>query len=112
LKSGGFGTKRAPKKEICETNPASSRCRNEVTVIDQRVSLISAREPTLGDSMNQETGPEKDLDMLPEYDFAQRVRGAHHEAYKAGNHVVLLDSDLAETRNERNHHVEGTEGEA
>ena len=33
--------------------------------------------------------------MLPEYDFSQGIRGKHHEAYKAGTNVVLLDPDVA-----------------
>jgi hypothetical protein len=35
-------------------------------------------------------------EMRPEYDFADGVRGAHHQAYRAGTNVVLLDPDIAE----------------
>jgi len=45
--------------------------------------------------MSQQSSPEGGQDMLPEYDFAQGVRGKHHEAYKAGTNVVFLDPDLA-----------------
>ncbi len=48
-----------------------------------------------GDSMSQKVNPEGDEDMLPEYDFAQGVRGRHHEAYKAGTNVIFLEPDLA-----------------
>ena len=33
--------------------------------------------------------------MRPEYDFSRGVRGKHHEQYKAGTNVVLLDPDVA-----------------
>jgi hypothetical protein len=39
--------------------------------------------------------PEGDEDILPEYDFAQGVRGKHHEAYEAGTNVVFLEPDIA-----------------
>ena len=45
--------------------------------------------------MNQKVDPEEDEDILPEYDFAEGVRGSHHEAYQAGTNVVFLDPDLA-----------------
>jgi hypothetical protein len=45
--------------------------------------------------MSQKVDPDLDEDMLPEYDFAQGVRGKHHEAYKAGTNAVFLDPDLA-----------------
>ena len=34
--------------------------------------------------------------MRPEYDFSSGVRGKHHEAYRLGTNVVLLDPDVAE----------------
>jgi hypothetical protein len=45
--------------------------------------------------MSQKVNPEGDEDMLPEYDFANGVRGKHHEAYKAGTNVIFLEPDLA-----------------
>ena len=33
--------------------------------------------------------------MLPEYDFANGVRGKHHEDYKTETNVVLLEPDDA-----------------
>ena len=45
--------------------------------------------------MNQEVDLDGNEDILPEYDFAQGIRGTHHEAYQAGTNVVLLDPDLA-----------------
>lgn len=42
--------------------------------------------------MNQT--PEQD-DIMPEYDFSQGVRGKHHEAYREGTNVVLLEPDIA-----------------
>jgi len=45
--------------------------------------------------MSQKVNPEGNEDMLPEYDFAQGVRGKHHEAYKAGTNVIFLEPDLA-----------------
>jgi hydroxylamine reductase (hybrid-cluster protein) len=35
-------------------------------------------------------------EMRPENHFAEGVRGAHHQAYRAGTNVVLLDPDIAE----------------
>ena len=35
-------------------------------------------------------------EMRPEYDFSSGVRGAHHQAYRAGTNVVFLDPDVAE----------------
>ena len=43
--------------------------------------------------MNQE--PEQDK-MRPEYDFSSGVRGKHHEAYRTGTNVVLLEPDVAQ----------------
>ena len=43
--------------------------------------------------MKQET--EQDA-MRPEYDFSSGVRGKHHETYRQGTNVVLLDPDVAE----------------
>lgn len=34
--------------------------------------------------------------MREEYDFSGGVRGKHHEAYRKGTNVVLLDRDVAE----------------
>jgi hypothetical protein len=34
-------------------------------------------------------------ELRPEYDFSKGSRGKHHEAYKAGTNVVLLDADVA-----------------
>lgn len=34
--------------------------------------------------------------MRPEYDFSTGIRGAHHEAYRRGTNVVLLEPDVAE----------------
>jgi hypothetical protein len=45
--------------------------------------------------MSQKVNPEEDEDMLPEYDFAQGVRGKHHEDYEAGTNVIFLEPDLA-----------------
>jgi hypothetical protein len=44
--------------------------------------------------MNQQADPEED-DLKPEYDFRGAVRGKHHQAYKAGTNVILLDPDVA-----------------
>ena len=38
---------------------------------------------------------EKD-DLRPEYDFSQGIRGKHHQAYKKGTNLVLLDPDISE----------------
>ena len=45
--------------------------------------------------MNQDVNPEANDDMLPEYDFSNGVRGKHHEVYKAGTNVILLEPDVA-----------------
>ena len=34
--------------------------------------------------------------MRQEYDFSSGVRGKHHEAYRQGTNVILLDPDVAE----------------
>ena len=38
---------------------------------------------------------DKNDDMRQEYDFSKGIRGKHHESYKAGTNVVLLDPDIA-----------------
>lgn len=41
--------------------------------------------------------PARDQDRLrDEYDFSRGVRGKHHEAYRRGTNVVLLDPEVAE----------------
>ena len=45
--------------------------------------------------MRQKVNPEEGEEMLPEYDFADGVRGRHHEAYQAGTNVIFLEPDLA-----------------
>jgi len=45
--------------------------------------------------MNQQTGPDANDDILPEYDFSRGVRGKHYRAYRKGTNVVFLDSDVA-----------------
>ena len=34
--------------------------------------------------------------MQPEYDFSSGIRGKHHEAYRQGTNLVLLEPDVAE----------------
>jgi hypothetical protein len=41
--------------------------------------------------MNQNASDE----MRPEYDFSNAVQGKHHQAYKKGTNVVLLEPDIA-----------------
>ena len=43
--------------------------------------------------MNQE--PEQDR-MRPEYDFSSGVRGKHHETFRKGTNLVLLEPDVAQ----------------
>ena len=38
--------------------------------------------------------PENDK-MRPEYDFSGGVRGKHHQAYREGTNIVLLDPEVA-----------------
>ena len=45
--------------------------------------------------MSQDAASERD-DLREEYDFSGGVRGKHHEAYRRGTNVVLLDPDVAE----------------
>jgi hypothetical protein len=45
--------------------------------------------------MNQRVHKDDNDDMRREYDFSNAVRGKHHEAYRAGTNVVLLDPDVA-----------------
>jgi len=39
--------------------------------------------------------PEAD-EMRAEYDFSRGVHGKHHEAYREGTNVVLLDPEVAQ----------------
>ena len=34
-------------------------------------------------------------EMRAEYDFSKAVRGKHHQTYRRGTNVVLLDPDVA-----------------
>ena len=45
--------------------------------------------------MSQNPGSDQD-NLRDEYDFSGGVRGKHHEAYRRGTNVVLLDADVAE----------------
>ena len=45
--------------------------------------------------MSQNPASDKDS-LRNEYDFSGGVRGKHHEAYRRGTNVVLLDPDVAE----------------
>jgi hypothetical protein len=45
--------------------------------------------------MSQNRASDRD-DLRNEYDFSGGVRGKHHEAYRRGTNVVLLDPDVAE----------------
>lgn len=42
--------------------------------------------------MSQEVEPDV---MRAEYDFSSGVRGKHHEAYRRGTNLVLLEPDVA-----------------
>ena len=44
--------------------------------------------------MSQNTPGDRDS-LRDEYDFSAGVRGKHHEAYRRGTNVVLLDPDVA-----------------
>ena len=35
-------------------------------------------------------------EMRADYDFSAGVRGKHHQAYRRGNNLVLLEPDVAE----------------
>ena len=35
--------------------------------------------------------------MRPEYDFSSRARGRHHEAWRRGTNVVLLEPDVVKS---------------
>ena len=39
--------------------------------------------------------------LRDEYDFSGGVRGKHHDAYRRGTNVVLLDPDVAEVFKDR-----------
>lgn len=45
--------------------------------------------------MRRETRAASDGELRAEYDFSGGVRGKHHEAYKAGTNVALLEPDVA-----------------
>ena len=42
--------------------------------------------------MKQES---EQVPLRSEYDFSSGVRGKHHEAYRQGSNVILLDPDVA-----------------
>lgn len=46
--------------------------------------------------MNQELDPERDTEMLEEYDFSGGVRGKYIDRFAQGANVVVLDPDVAE----------------
>jgi hypothetical protein len=41
------------------------------------------------------SNPHNNDDLLPEYDFSEGLRGKHHETYRKGTNLVLLDPDVA-----------------
>ncbi len=61
-----------------------------------KIRIIHARTAAPKERRAYESASEPKTDELrPEYDFAGGVRGKHHDAYKAGTNVVLLDADVA-----------------
>ena len=42
---------------------------------------------------NPQTDPP--VDLRAEYDFSSGERGRHHQAFQAGNNLILLDPDVA-----------------
>ena len=44
---------------------------------------------------NPVSPPVNNDDLRSEYDFSAGVRGKHHQQYRAGTNVVLLDADVA-----------------
>ena len=50
-------------------------------------------------------------DLRDEYDFSGGVRGKHHEAYRKGTNVVLLDPDVAEVDIKRERRAAACSGE-
>jgi hypothetical protein len=39
--------------------------------------------------------PDREDDLLPEYDFSGAIRGNYYQRYRQGTNVVLLDADVA-----------------
>ena len=39
--------------------------------------------------------PEKNNEMLPEYDFSKGIRGKYAQRYARGSNVVVLEPDVA-----------------
>ena len=46
--------------------------------------------------MNQESGSEREPEMLDEYDFSGGVRGKYADRFAQGSSVVVLDPDVAQ----------------
>lgn len=46
--------------------------------------------------MNQESGNEREPEMLEEYDFSDGVRGKYAARFARGSQVVVLDPDVAQ----------------
>ena len=46
--------------------------------------------------MNQESGNERDPEMLDEYDFSGGERGKYAARFAQGSSVVVLDPDVAQ----------------
>ncbi|MCP3997893.1 MAG: hypothetical protein GY722_22960 [bacterium] len=45
--------------------------------------------------MSAEHDEHPDLEMRPEYDFSQGIRGKYAQRYAEGTNVVVLDADVA-----------------
>ena len=81
----GVAAGRADKCLPCRTPNASMAA--------SASSVPERRHNRNGGNMSNES--ERDT-MRPEYDFSSGTRGKHHEAWREGTNVVLLDPDVAE----------------
>ena len=45
--------------------------------------------------MKKGTSRQKEVDMLPEYDFRGGIRGKHAKRYAQGTNIVMLDPALS-----------------
>ena len=59
---------------------------------NSHIRIISSRNVTQG-FMNKNTDNLENIDILPEYDFSQGVRGKHYQAYRQGHTVKIHELD-------------------
>ena len=67
------------------------------TLNEAIIFALSARESRVdeNDGIIKKKAPEKNNEMLREYDFSKGVRGKYARRYALGSNVVVLEPDVA-----------------